>query len=221
MPLLMRLLGVALLVATAGASSAQTPPAAPPPTAPPALSRADLELVVTLLRNTLIALHQANTTGNYTVLRDLASPGFRANNTAARLGEIFATVRERQIDLGRVVLLDPQISAARINAEGMLYLAGSLATQPDPVRFELLYEAVDGAWLVFGISIAPDTGQQPGAPPSAPAAGGVTPPGPGTPSTPIATPPTPAGVAPAPTTPVAPAATPVAPGSVPVPPPRP
>jgi hypothetical protein len=196
----------------AGAAQAQTPaappatpPAATPATpAPPSLSRSDLELVVTLLRNTLVALHQANITGNYTVLRDLAAPGFRDSNTAARLGEIFVQIRERQVDLARAVLLDPQLTDARIDPNGMLYLAGALATQPVSVRFELLYEAIDGAWRVFGISIAPETGLQPGAPPVSPPA-----PAPSIPSSPPEAPPS--------ATPVPASASPLAP----IPPPRP
>jgi hypothetical protein len=41
--------------------------------------------VLTLVRSALIALQQANETGNYTVLRDLGAPGFEEANTAARL----------------------------------------------------------------------------------------------------------------------------------------
>jgi hypothetical protein len=212
MPVWVRgLAALALLVAGPALAQTPAPPAESPPEAaapgssgPPSLSRSDLELVVTLLRNTLVALHQANITGNYTVLRDLGAPGFRDSNTAARLAEIFALVREREVDLSRVVLLDPQLTDARINPNGMLYLAGGLATQPVPVKFELLYEAIEGAWRLFGISIAPETGLQPGAspaapadpaqpapsasappPPAPPAAGPASPAGPGTPPIPL------------------------------------
>lgn len=218
MPVLMRVIGAAALwLAAAGSGGAQTPPAPAEAPSPPSLSRADLELVVTLLRSTLVALHQANVTGNYTVLRDLAAPSFRDSNNAAQLGEIFASVRERRIDLGRVVLLDPQLSAARINPDGKLYLAGSLATQPDPVKFELLYEAVEGAWRVYGILIAPDNGGVSGAASATPtpAPGPIAPP-PAGPS-PGPTPPTPTPGVP---TPGGPASGVPAPG-VPVPPPRP
>jgi hypothetical protein len=43
------------------------------------------------IRSALLALDQANKTGNYTVLRELGAPGFQAANTAARLSEIFAS----------------------------------------------------------------------------------------------------------------------------------
>jgi hypothetical protein len=224
MPVWVRSLAVlALLIA--GPALAQTPappPASPPEAAapassgPPSLSRSDLELVVTLLRNTLSALHQANITGNYTVLRDLGAPGFRDTNTAARLAEIFALIREREVDLSRVVLLDPQLTDARINPNGMLYLAGGLATEPVAVKFELLYEAIEGTWRLFGISIAPETGLQPGAPPVDPAE--AAPPAPAATPTGAAAPP----AAPAPPTPAAlPAAGPASPGVPPIPLPRP
>jgi hypothetical protein len=47
----------------------------------------------------MLALHHADETGNYTVLRDLGAPGFQAANTASRLSEIFANLRAQRIDL--------------------------------------------------------------------------------------------------------------------------
>src|SRR5262245_20468190 len=38
-----------------------------------------------LIRTTVIAVNQANRTGNYSVLRDLAAPGFQASNNPAQL----------------------------------------------------------------------------------------------------------------------------------------
>jgi len=93
----------------------QTTAAAPAAGGPQTISRSDFELVVTLLRNTLVALHQANITGNYTVLRDLGAPGFRDANSATRLSEIFAPIRSRGVDLSRVVLIDPNLTMAKIN----------------------------------------------------------------------------------------------------------
>ena len=47
-------------------------------------------MVATLIRSSLLALHHANVTGNYTVLRDLSAPSFRSRNTAADLSGSFA-----------------------------------------------------------------------------------------------------------------------------------
>jgi hypothetical protein len=152
--------------------------AAPAGTQQQTISRSDFELVVTLLRNTLTALHHANITGNYTVFRDLAAPGFRDVNTATRLSEIFAPIRSRGIDLGRVVLLEPNLTVAKINENGMLNVAGTLAVAPVPVNFEMLYQGVNNAWQLFGISIVPEAPQAALAPQAAPAAPASAPPRP-------------------------------------------
>jgi hypothetical protein len=46
----------------------------------PKPARIDRNGVIILIRETLIALDQANKTGNYTVLRDLGAPAFQANS---------------------------------------------------------------------------------------------------------------------------------------------
>jgi hypothetical protein len=176
----------------AGAKPATAPSAAAAPaaSASPTLSQSDLALVVSLLRNTLVALHQANLTGNYTVLRDLGAPGFRDANNPTKLSEIFAPIRSRNIDLSSVVLLDPHLTLAKVNENGMLDIAGSLTTQPLPVNFEILYQGVQNTWLLFGISISADTGAQAAAPTGA---GAPVPTAPvAAPPTPIVKPPTPA-----------------------------
>ncbi|XUJ36695.1 hypothetical protein ACQ5SK_19580 [Bradyrhizobium japonicum] len=50
-----------------------------------------LEQALYLIRSTLLSLNDANRTGNYTVLRDLAAPDFQARNAAADLGLNFST----------------------------------------------------------------------------------------------------------------------------------
>src|SRR5262245_51506904 len=64
-----------------------------------------------LVRATLLTLNDANRSGNYTVLRDLAAPDFQARNTAADLSQIFAEIRQRKFDLFAVALVAPQLSA--------------------------------------------------------------------------------------------------------------
>jgi len=131
-------------------------------------ARSNAEMVLTLLRTTIIAVHQANQTGNYTVLRDLSAPGFRDKNTAADLARIFQPIREANIDLGAVVLLDPNLSQVELGEQNMLHIAGALATRPVAVSFELLFQPVAGVWRLNGLAITP-TGAA-GAPPLAPAA---------------------------------------------------
>jgi hypothetical protein len=54
----------------------------------------DLKLII-LIRTSLIALNPANLTGNYSVLRDMAAPGFQQANNAAQLAQIFSDLRNR------------------------------------------------------------------------------------------------------------------------------
>ncbi len=107
-----------------------------------------------LIRSTLLTLNDANRSGNYTVLRDLAAPRFQSTNSAADLGMVFSDLRARKVDLFAVALLAPQLSAQpQIVNNGMLRLTGAFATRPQPVSFDLLFENVAGQWRLFGISV--------------------------------------------------------------------
>jgi len=124
--------------------------------------------VLVLVRSALLALDQANKTGNYTVLRDLGAPGFQVNS-AARLGEIFANQRNDNLDLSGVAVIDPQLSLLpQIEANGLMRMAGFFPSVPSQVNFELAFAPVNGQWRLFGISVS--IGQMaPTAPESAPA----------------------------------------------------
>jgi hypothetical protein len=130
--------------------------------------------VLILIRSALLALDQANKTGNYTVLRDLGAPGFQVN-TAARLAEIFASQRRDNIDLSGVAAIDPQLSLLpQIEPNGMLHMAGFFPSVPTQVNFELNFAPVNGQWRLFGISVnlgqAAPAAPQPAAPTAPPAA---------------------------------------------------
>jgi len=123
--------------------------------------------VLILIRQSLLALDQANKTGNYTVLRDLGSPAFQ-NNTAARLSEIFAKQRNDNIDLSGVAVIDPQLTLLpQIETNGLLHMTGFFPSVPTQVNFDLAYAAVNGQWRLFGISVALGR-TEPTAPPSPP-----------------------------------------------------
>jgi hypothetical protein len=146
----------------------KTPPAE---TAAPKPAQIDRNGVLVLVRSALLALDQANKTGNYTVLRDLGAPGFQVN-TAARLAEIFAKQRNDNVDLSGVAVIDPQLSLLpQIETNGMMRMAGFFPSVPSQVNFELVFAPVNGQWRLFGLSV--NTGQSA---PAAPAAPEPTPP---------------------------------------------
>src|SRR5262249_27341229 len=114
-----------------------------------------LEQALYLIRSTLLTLNDANRTGNYTVLRDLAAPDFQANNTAADLAQIFADLRRRNFDLFSVALAAPQLAAPpALDGNGMLRLTGFSPPRPLQINFDLLFQNVGGQWRLFGISVA-------------------------------------------------------------------
>ena len=146
----------AVMAATASAGRAQPPASAPKP------AQIDRNGVLMLVRSTLLALDHANKTGNYTVLRDLGAPGFQSNS-AARLGEIFAKLRNDNLDLSGVAVIDPQLNLLpQIEANGMMHMAGFFPSVPSQVNFDLAFAPANGQWRLFGISV--------GIGPSAPAA---------------------------------------------------
>src|SRR5215813_8116301 len=153
-------------------ASKQPAPKQPVQPAAPRPAPIDRNGVLILIRETLLALDQANKTGNYTVLRDLGSPDFQANS-AARLAEIFAQQRHDNVDLSGVAVIDPQLTLLpQIEANGMMHMAGFFPSVPTQVNFELAYAPVGGRWRLFALSVsfgqAAPAAPQP--PPSAPQA---------------------------------------------------
>lgn len=111
------------------------------------------EAMIILIRSSLVALSQANQTGNYTVLNQLGSANFRRNNTAERLAQIFAPFRTNNIDLSVVVFVTPQLTEAPRFENGRLRLIGYFPTQPMRVTFDLMFEPDGGQWKLFGLGV--------------------------------------------------------------------
>jgi hypothetical protein len=109
-----------------------------------------------LVWSTMIAVDQANQSGNYSVLRDISAPGFQANNDAAKLAQIFTNLRASGTDLSNTLLLAPTFRAQpRMVQPDMLQLQGSFGLRPTGINFELLYQWTAGKWRLFGVAIAP------------------------------------------------------------------
>jgi hypothetical protein len=114
-----------------------------------------IEQALYLIRSTLLTLNDANRSGNYTVLRDLAAFGFQAKNTAADLALSFTDLRRRNFDLFAVALTAPQLTTPpTLDGEGRLRLTGVFPTTPLQIAFDLLFENAGGQWRLFGISVA-------------------------------------------------------------------
>lgn len=114
----------------------------------------DSKTVLILIRTSLVALHQAIVTGNFTVLRDLGSPTFQHANTAATLSAALGAFTRSNVDLSEVVVMSPKLDAApELTSLGELKLVGSFPTAK-PVAFHLLYQDSGGRWRLHGMSVA-------------------------------------------------------------------
>ena len=152
----------------AGAEEKPTPP---PQSAKQQVVMPSAEKIVLLVRSTLNTLNDAIQTGNFTVLRDMAAPGFREANSAARLSQLFSDISSKRIDLSAVAVITPQLTEVPTldQQSGMLHLKGYFPGQPIQINFEMLYQAVNGRWRLFGLSV------QPGPPTSSPASADAQP----------------------------------------------
>jgi hypothetical protein len=113
------------------------------------------EQAIYLVRSALLTLNDANRSGNYTVLRDLAAPDFQARNSAADLAQVFSDLRRRNFDLFGAALLSPQFTTPpAVDANGRAHLAGFFPTRPLQIKFDLTFQSVEGHWRLFSISVA-------------------------------------------------------------------
>jgi hypothetical protein len=107
-----------------------------------------------MIRTAIVALNQANQTGNYTVLRDLGTASFRLTNDSARLAEVFQALRKRQIDLSPVLFFTPKLLQQPVmDPRGLIRLVGFFETAPERVNFDIYYLWEMGQWRLFGVGV--------------------------------------------------------------------
>jgi hypothetical protein len=107
-----------------------------------------------LARSTLVAVHHANLTGNYTVLRDLGGIHFQAVFSASAIADRFRTFRDREINLGPAVLFDAQLDLEpMLTYEGLLRVVGHFPTQPQQVIFDFTYRFELGQWRIEDLNV--------------------------------------------------------------------
>jgi hypothetical protein len=112
------------------------------------------DVLLMLVRTTLVALNQANFTGNYSVLHDLGTPHLQATHSQAQLGIAFTNLREQKLDLSRVLLLSPDLTEPpSIASDGTLRLAGVFATSPVQITFVMAFRPIAGIWRIEGLSV--------------------------------------------------------------------
>jgi len=143
-----RICGLAMLASLAflhGNASAQPRPSIP-----------DHAGQVILIKNTITAVNHGNITGNFTVLRDLASERFRRQNTAGDLAKTFQTLKARKLDLSPILVAEPTLTQRPgvDNFRQRLRLVGHFPTRPQAVRFDLIFQHVEAGWMIDEVSVA-------------------------------------------------------------------
>ena len=77
-----------------------------------------------LVRTTIVALHHANITANYSVLHDLGDRQFQANFSQAVLADMFRGFREQGVNLERLVT---EVRPAPMSSEPLFHAEAILA----------------------------------------------------------------------------------------------
>ena len=115
----------------------------------------------------MAAVDHANLSGNYSVLRDMASPAFQAANDPASLVLTFAALRQSNVDLSNALLLAPTYRTAPTVQNGILQVQGYFGLRPTAISFNFQYQWNFGKWKLFSIGINErDIGSEMPAPPS-------------------------------------------------------
>lgn len=163
---------VFILPAAADAQNrpATAQPAAPTPARPVAPQQSPVPQpagLLVLIKSSLVALNQANLTGNYQVLYALGSDTLRASTNPQNLAQSFAPFRQRGVDLSPIIYLNPQLSRPAAVEQGRLHLVGSFPTTPLQITFDFWFEPSQGQWKfvqlntnLVPIAQAPAQGQQ-------------------------------------------------------------
>ncbi len=146
------LVALAIALTTPGLTQAQTS-AAPSGIAAPVPQP---ETLVILIRTTLIALNQANQTGNYAIFHGLATAGFQASSTADKLNQSFAPLRSANLDLSPIAVVTPELTQApAFTKDGVLRLTGRFPTLPVQINFDMAFQQIAGRWLIAGLAVDP------------------------------------------------------------------
>lgn len=132
---------------------AAQPAVQPPPSIRPTPSGLEL---AKLLWSTVAAVEHANTSGNYSVLRDISAQRFQINFDPARLTEIFSGLRRLNIDLSNALLVPPTYyEAPQMISDDAFRVRGIFQLRPISIGFDVYYQWEQGRWKLLGIDLQP------------------------------------------------------------------
>jgi hypothetical protein len=113
------------------------------------------EVLLMLVRTSLVALNQANFTGNYTVLHALGTPQLQASISPAQFAIAFTNLRDQKLDLSPILVLTPELTVPpSLDRKGTLRLEGVFRTTPVHLSFVIVLRPISGVWRIDGISVS-------------------------------------------------------------------
>ncbi|MGE3829557.1 MAG: hypothetical protein AB7F76_01065 [Parvibaculaceae bacterium] len=112
-------------------------------------------IIEKFVKYVVIAVDQANQTGNYEVLHSLGSPKFQETTTTEVLAKSFEPMRKSGLDLSTVLLYKPRLSSKPELVNGVLRATGYFPTQPLKVNFDILWILKDQHLLLHGLILNP------------------------------------------------------------------
>lgn len=116
------------------------------------LPRADV--LEAMAKAALMALNDANLTGNYSVMNARLHPEFRVQAPAEKLAGIFAPFRTSKIDFAAMLVHTPTYTdGPRIDADGLLVVKGYMETRPWRTSFDLAWRQSAGNWWLWKINV--------------------------------------------------------------------
>jgi hypothetical protein len=114
----------------------------------------DHDIIKRLIWTSLIALENANRTGNYSVFHQMSAPGFQKANSPQRLSQLFTKLREQNVDLAQTLTVTPNFSEPpKINKNGLLATKGIFELQPRQIKFEFYFQPVRDQWRLLSIGV--------------------------------------------------------------------
>jgi hypothetical protein len=136
---------------------AQTQAPLTPGLAPAALRPVPDQLqLAKLVWSVMVAVDQANKSGNYSVLRDISSTGFQIQNDPAKLAQVFAAIRGSRIDLANALLVPPTYSVAPQQLQPDVFeVKGVFGLRPIAIAFDMYFQWERGEWRLYGVDLRP------------------------------------------------------------------
>lgn len=148
------MLRVSVLWLSAAVIALATPCRADVKVRPIAITEENIQMALMLVRSAVIALDQANLTGNYAVFHAMTVPALRERFLPADYAEYYAPMRRAKVDLGPALISPATFDRTPyLDENGYLTLEGSLKTKPAGTSFRLVMGKWQDRWLIVSLDL--------------------------------------------------------------------